>query len=125
MRSKKKRFVFSGKNTIKNTVATIVIAFILISIAIFLRVYVIKDSPYLENKDEAIIKCIELCQTTRKFNRIDPLGPCLDEEIVEGWGCDVVHNPRLPLVDDDKLNRCINSRHVVEVSFDCKFVSAR
>jgi hypothetical protein len=120
-----KKYLFSGKKTVKNTFATILIVVSLIIIAVVIRINFIKESPYIDNKDQAITKCIDLCQNTRKFEGIDPQGPCLSEEIVLGWGCDVVHNPKLPLVDDDKINRCVNSRHVVEVSFVCDLVSAK
>lgn len=123
--NKKKKYKLSGKNNIRNTIISVSIVVMFIVIALIIRIYFIKESPYLENKEQAVVKCVDLCEHTRKFERLDPQGPCLKEEIVPGWGCDVVHNPRLPLVDDDKNNRCLESRHVVEVSFTCEFVSAK
>ncbi len=109
----------------KNILVSSVVVLVLIVLAIIIRVYIIKESPYLEYKEEAIEKCISLCQEVRKFDRMDSEGPCLDDNIVPNWGCDVVHTPRVALIDDANRNRCHGHKHLVEISFSCELVSAR
>ncbi len=121
MQKEKKKFIVSGKNTI----ITLVVVLLLIVIAVFVKIYVIKESPYLENKEQAIKECVDLCKNIRTTKGIGALGPCLDNQVVEGWACDVTHNPKIPLIDDAKENKCHGYRHVVEVDFDCKLVSAK
>ena len=52
-------------------------------------------------------------------------GPCLSNEIVEDWVCDVAHSPR-QAVDDLPENQCPaygdKASHFVEVDPDCNFI---
>jgi hypothetical protein len=109
----------------QNTLITLVIIFLLVVGAVLLRIFVIKESPYIHNKDKAIVDCVDLCEYTRKFEGLDPEGACLSEEIVAGWACDIVHFPKLTLVDDDIKNKCPKNNHLVEVDFSCNVVSAK
>ena len=69
--------------------------------------------------------CILLCKLG--VERGDDLskGPCLNNAVVAGWVCDVVHNPRLE-VDDKLENQCPEfgqtARHLVEVDEYCEII---
>lgn len=78
--------------------------------------------------DVAKIKCIELCQQDKlnmseiQFND----GPCLSGQIIPDWVCDVAHNPR-QTVDNEEANQCAAYRqgqahHFVEVNVNCNFI---
>mgnify|MGYP001583584930 CR=1 FL=1 len=77
----------------------------------------------LENKDLAVIKCIEECKKASRIN-ID-VGPCLSNQIIEDWVCDVAHNPR-EAVDNLAENQCNTfgkqAHHFVEVNTDCEII---
>jgi hypothetical protein len=77
----------------------------------------------LEDKDLAIIKCIEECKKADRIN-ID-IGPCLSDNIIKDWVCDVAHDPR-EAVDNLKDNQCSaygkTARHFVEVNADCEVI---
>lgn len=79
--------------------------------------------------DKAIanFKCQELCQFELTSGDTDfNNGPCLAEEIIPDWSCDIVHSPR-QAVDDDPANQCASFRqglthHFVEVDGNCNRV---
>lgn len=77
---------------------------------------------------ETIDKCVNLCKNVG--NDIGDLGdgPCLSNNIVDGWVCDMAHYPR---VANDNLpgNQCKSymegtSKHFVEVDINCNFIRA-
>ena len=69
--------------------------------------------------------CVDLCG--RALNAAQDLssGPCLSNEVIAGWVCDVAHMPRTS-VDDDSANQCSaygnTAQHFVEVDEDCTFI---
>lgn len=73
----------------------------------------------------AIEKCIRLCLD--KEENLSK-GPCLSEEIIEGWVCDVAHDPRED-IDDKPENRCKaygdTAEHFVEIDPKCRFIRFR
>lgn len=75
----------------------------------------------------AQFKCQELCQQTLSSDEQDfSSGPCLSNEIITDWACDVVHSPRQP-IDDDPRNGCSSFRegkthHFVEVDGNCNLI---
>ncbi len=54
-------------------------------------------------------------------------GPCVAEQIVTGWACDIVHSPPDP-VDDIADNQCAQYPelvpNIIEVTPECRFVQA-
>ncbi|MBU4300144.1 hypothetical protein L6303_06415 [archaeon] len=69
--------------------------------------------------------CTDLCLNKSRFLLT---GPCLSEEIVPGWTCDVAHNPRQE-IDNLPENQCAafrnrSVRHFVEVDENCKLIRA-
>ena len=54
-------------------------------------------------------------------------GPCLSNEIVKGWVCNVAHNPRQD-VDDQQGNQCSaygkTAQHFVEVDINCNTIQS-
>lgn len=79
--------------------------------------------------DKAIanFKCQELCQFELTSGDADfNMGPCLNEEIIPDWSCDIAHSPR-QTVDDDPANQCASFRqglthHFVEVDGNCNVI---
>lgn len=77
---------------------------------------------------QAIIACADLCQTELVAGSVDfNTAPCLAEQVIPGWSCDLVHEPRT--ADDDKLeNQCASfqngvTKHLVEVDGNCNQVN--
>jgi len=81
-------------------------------------------------KSDAIVKCQELCQQMLSSDGQDfDKGPCLSNNIVADWVCDIAHSPR-QAVDDDPSNQCESFRegstnHFVEVDGNCNVIKAR
>jgi hypothetical protein len=79
------------------------------------------------DKTLAQVKCRELCQTTLSNDGQDfDVGPCLSNEIIQDWVCDIVHSPRQE-VDDDPANQCPSFRtgqthHFVELDGNCDVI---
>jgi len=76
-------------------------------------------------KDRVTTACIELCQS---FKGDLSSGPCLSNEIISNWVCDVAHSPR-QAVDNLEENQCSAYReslakHFVEVDANCDFIRA-
>ena len=75
-------------------------------------------------RERAISLCVELC---KNFKGDKSRGPCLANETISDWVCDVAHDPRLP-VDDEEENQCpaygVTAFHFVEVSEDCDLIRA-
>lgn len=77
------------------------------------------------DKDKAVSACIEKCKSAT----IDlSNGPCLSEEIITNWVCDVAHSPR-QTVDNNPENQCSDyreglARHFVEVDVNCDLITA-
>lgn len=78
----------------------------------------------------AVIKCQELCYDVISTNGKDfNVGPCLSNEIVPDWVCDIAHSPRQD-IDDDPANQCDayrrgQAKHYVELDGNCTKIKAR
>ena len=53
-------------------------------------------------------------------------GPCLSNEVIPDWVCDVAHSPRIE-VDNNPVNQCPafkqkKAHHFVEVDEECKLI---
>lgn len=75
--------------------------------------------------DQAKTKCIQLCQSKLQQGINLAPGPCLSNEIVSDWVCDVAHDPRQE-VDNDPANQCPQfgktASHFIEVDPECNFI---
>ena len=85
-------------------------------------------STTLSIRQQAIDGCIALCERALLSEEDLGTGPCLSNEVVEDWVCDVAHSPR-QTVDNYAENQCSAYRagdasHFVEVDPDCKFIKA-
>lgn len=71
--------------------------------------------------------CIDACMDARKAGTDLSSGPCLSNNISNGWVCDIAHNPRVG-VDNLPENQCSaygkQAFHFVEVTPDCEFIKA-
>ncbi|MCD6558247.1 MAG: hypothetical protein J7K31_04455 [Candidatus Aenigmarchaeota archaeon] len=79
-------------------------------------------------KEQATELCIAACQSAKESGVSLDNGPCLSEEIVEDWVCDIAHNPRQP-IDNEPQNQCSSYRtgkthHFVELDTDCELIRA-
>lgn len=77
--------------------------------------------------NEATLACVSECQKALAEERDLSQGPCLSNEIIDNWVCDVAHAPRQQ-IDNDPINQCPaygeTTRHFVEVDPDCNFIRA-
>jgi len=71
--------------------------------------------------------CIQKCVDAQNSFQDLSNGPCLSNEIVPGWVCDVAHNPRQE-VDNNPANQCSSfgktANHFIEVDTNCNFIRA-
>ncbi|MEM5793118.1 MAG: hypothetical protein QXY45_02035 [Candidatus Aenigmatarchaeota archaeon] len=96
---------------------------------IFLLILIIILSGCTEkksNKEIATQMCIDLCKEKIKNGVNLEDGPCLSDEIVDDWVCDVAHFPRIEK-DDFPHNQCNSFRagathHFVEVDPNCNLI---
>jgi thioredoxin-related protein len=90
---------------------------------ILLLILVVFLTGCTQENDNIIKKCIDLC----KQQKIDlNNGPCLSNEIEQGWVCDVAHSPRQN-IDNLQENQCRSFRegktnHFIEVTPSCEFI---
>ena len=80
-----------------------------------------------EDKVNATIKCQNLCQNQLTTDGANfDVGPCLSNQIINDWVCDIAHEPR-QVVDDDPANQCSAFRtgqahHFVELDGNCQVI---
>jgi hypothetical protein len=76
--------------------------------------------------EEAKTACIRECQLALSAGRNLTDGPCLSNEIIKDWVCDVAHSPRIPEIDNKPENQCtawqVTAHHFVEVDPNCNFI---
>ena len=86
--------------------------------------------PYLfgitqSEAERAIYACVFTCKTDLITGRDLSSGPCISNEIIPGWVCDVAHYPRID-IDNDPANQCseygISASHFVEVNETCYLI---
>jgi len=107
-----------------------IIVFLLILVAGVLNLIFNKPSPYAGNEDLAITSCISECHKAIAVGTSLTDGPCLSQEIVKGWACDVVNKPKIDIVDNNPKNQCEsyyknNVKHIVYVNTKCELLSAK
>jgi len=107
-----------------------IIVFVLILLAGILNLIFNKPSSFIDYKDSAIKECIKECNKAIVVGTILTDGPCLSEEIVEGWACDVAHKPNIDLIDNNPNNQCKlynkkNIPHLVTVTQNCTLISTK
>lgn len=76
---------------------------------------------------DASYKCRQKCMQLVPANIDFSSGPCLDDNLMEDWVCDMAHDPRQP-VDDIKTNQCpsfgTKANHFIEVDENCRLIRA-
>jgi hypothetical protein len=100
----------------------IILALAIICIVAFLF------SQVKSEKERAIEACISLCKSKLNEGMNLSNGPCLSNEIIANWVCDVAHSPRQK-VDNLEENQCSAYRqglanHFVEVDTNCNLIRA-
>jgi len=103
---------------------------ILIVLAGLLNIIFNEPSEFAKNKDIAIQNCIDKCLIEQGKGTILKEGPCLSEEIAVGWVCDVAHDPRLDIVDNNPKNQCESYenksvKHFVEITENCDLIRVK
>lgn len=84
-----------------------------------------KTPNKIDPKTQALTKCIELCKATTKNLEN---GPCLSNEIIKDWVCDIAHSPRKQ-IDNLPENQCSAfikglAHHFIELDKNCKLIKA-
>lgn len=98
-------------------------------LAVLLLVGVILISGCVGKTSDAVnakLACIQECQKALDAGIDLSNGPCLSDEIIEDWVCDVAHSHR-QAVDNNQANQCEAFRkgeahHFVEVDPECNFI---
>jgi len=83
--------------------------------------------PELTDAEQAKLACIAACQEALRAGQNLSHGPCLSDEIIPDWVCDVAHFPRQE-IDNVKGNQCSGygktAKHFVEVDPECNYIRA-
>ena len=85
-----------------------------------------KLNETLTDAEQALILCKALCiNSTLELDE----SPCLSNEVLEDWVCDVAHDPRQD-IDDEPENQCEAYRegeanHFVELDLNCDLIKIR
>lgn len=104
----------------------VVLSFVLIGI-VFLSGCVQPTATKTE-EERAIEACIRKCNLELQAGTDLSQGPCLSNEIITDWVCDVAHSPR-QAVDNLPENQCSafregTAKHFVEVDPSCNFIKS-
>ncbi len=79
----------------------------------------------VDRRKIAVDRCVEMCHGALARGEDLSRGPCLSNQVVEDWVCDVAHWPRLP-VDNLPENQCPaygkTAHHFVEVDENCQVI---
>jgi hypothetical protein len=80
-------------------------------------------------KDFAVAQCKVLWQEKFAQGEDFSSGPCLADEIITDWSCDVAHSPR-QAVDEQSANQCAAYRagqthHFVELDLSGQLIKAQ
>ncbi|MCD6227842.1 hypothetical protein J7J90_05110 [Candidatus Micrarchaeota archaeon] len=110
---------------------------LMLALSIFFLAGCINLNSYIANKNNnhdsghaqvqiAISECVSYCNHAKSNGTVLSDGPCLSENYVNDWVCDVAHSPRQP-VDNLPENQCPAFRqgkahHFVEVDEDCNVI---
>ncbi len=77
--------------------------------------------------NNATLSCVSLCREMLNNGENLSRGPCLSNEIIDNWVCDVAHSPRT-VEDNNPENQCSaygkTAKHFVEVDPECNFIRA-
>lgn len=83
------------------------------------------DGGGAQGNMDAKTACIQLCQAMKTAGADYSDGPCLSDEIVPDWVCDVAHSPRTA-ADNVPENQCSeygkSAHHFVELDTKCNFI---
>lgn len=78
-----------------------------------------------KDSDTATAACIKKCEAALNAGQNLSNGPCLSNEIIKDWVCDVAHSPR-QAVDNLPENQCpaygVTALHFVEVDINCNLI---
>ena len=95
---------------IRYRVLPLIIAFTLVILFIFVLVRLASSGADVVEERERAIALAQDLYAQKKADGVDfSKGPCLSENLVEGWVADIVHTPRQP-VDDLPENQCQSYR---------------
>ena len=83
----------------------------------------------VDNAELASKKCIELCQQKNLAGENLSVGPCISNQIIDDWVCDIAHSPRQD-IDNQPENQCETygngtANHFVELDENCEIIKLR
>jgi len=108
-------------------VITVIVAFFVGFLLFYWIIYPAVFRTVPTDSERAAYACILLCKSYLQNGTDLSSGPCLSNEIIPGWVCDVAHWPRED-VDNRKENQCPaygkTAFHFVEVNPRCEFIRA-
>lgn len=126
------------KNSIGQGVLTVVFVLVFVSISAFLlsgcdekegEVTSDSDSSGSDEteKEKAIRLAKEVYEEKKKEGMDFSDGPCIDDDLMEGWVADIAHDPRQP-IDNQPENQCPSygdtADHFVELDEDGELIQA-
>ena len=84
------------------------------------------DAQKVYAKARAESACIDLCKAAKSAGVDLSNGPCLSNQVIKDWVCDIAHKPRIA-IDSDPQNQCeafINQRvhHFIELDENCNLL---
>lgn len=116
------------KNNIYILIILIIILIVVAILLISTRSTITNTNKTNSNKQLAISRCISICYSKLDAGVNLNNGPCISNNVVNDWVCDIAHNPREE-IDNKSNNECSdylnNSKHhFVELTTNCKLIRA-
>ncbi len=93
-------------NIVRYRVLPLAVAFLLVILFIVVLVRLANTGADVVEERERAIALAQEVYARKKAEGMDfSAGPCLSENLMDGWVADIVHAPRQP-VDDEPENQC-------------------
>jgi len=96
-----------------------------ILLAVLVATILISGCINQKDSDTAAAACVARCEDALNAGENLSNGPCLSNEIIKNWVCDVAHSPR-QAVDNLLENQCsaygVTASHFVEVDTNCSVI---
>lgn len=124
-----KKFKFFKKSAKISFYIYLIVGILIILAGIFNIILNTSDSS-LKLEQDAIDECVVLCKLEKSKGTSLIDGPCLSEEIMNNWACDVTHSPKIDILDNNPINQCSlyekgEIKHIVLVSEKCELITSK
>lgn len=99
---------------------------IVVTLVLIAGLFLLTQKEEKGEEEKAIEMCINLCKEAKERGLDLSNGPCLSNNLMDDWVCDVAHWPRID-IDNKPENQCSafregRARNFVEVDENCRVI---